>query len=234
MRVDYSSHLNRVARTDTWLWVNRQRGRVAIRAGVIFLAAALFVWLMRGGEVEFLVPITAGIVAVLLAGAGVFLVHLLYLSPRKLCAVKQRQLDAERRKSAAALEKEKQATRLVQAELDVLKEKLEERPLRPLELREEIDQLIEEGSALLASEEGTMIGESELWFDDVERFARRHLSPNQYDQLHAASPPNLIEQVKLIRAGSQDASIPEEEFAVAERLVRINTGLEEIRQAISG
>ena len=79
-----------------------------------------------------------------------------------------------------------------------------------------------------------MIGESELWFDDVERFARRHLTPNQYDQIHAASPADLAEQVERLRGRNGDGPIPQEEFAVAERVVKINSGLKELRQGIGG
>jgi hypothetical protein len=200
---------------------------------VIFFVAALFVWLMRGGEVEFVVPMLAGAVAVALGGVGVFAVHLLYLTPRKLCALKQHQVDAERRKFAAALEQEKHAMQLVLAERDALKAKLDERPLRPLELREEIDQLIAEEEVLLDSVEGTMIAEAELWFEDVERFAKRHLSPDQYDKLNAAAPPDLEEQVKFHRAASDEAPLTEEEFVVAERLVKIAAGLRELREEIS-
>lgn len=233
-RVDYSSHLFRVAREDAWNWVRRQRGRVAIKGVMVFLVVALFVWLVQGGETEFLAPILVGLLAVLLGCGGVFAAHLLYLSPRNLCAAKQRQLDSERHKFAAALEKEKQATHLAQAERDVLKTRLEERPLRPLELREEIDQLLEEGEALLASREPTMIGEAELWFDDVERFAKRHLTPAQYDRLYSISPPDLDAQVRLHRAGPDGAPIPEDEFAVAAQMVATNAGLKEIRQGIQG
>jgi hypothetical protein len=200
---------------------------------VIFFAAALFVWLMRGGEVEFVIPMLAGVVAVALAGVGIFGVHLLYLTPRKLCAIKQNQLDAERRKFEAALEKEKHAVELVVAEREMLKAKLDERPLRPLELREEIDQLIAEEEVLLDSVEGTMIAEAELWFEDVERFAKRHLSPDQYDRLYAVGPPDLEEQVKFHRAASDEAPLTEEELAVAERLVKIAAGLRELREEIS-
>jgi hypothetical protein len=231
-RVDYSAHLFRVARTDAMTWAERRRASVAIWGGVIFLAVAFLVWLVRGGEVDFPVPVFAGVLAALLAGAGVFAAHLLYLSPRKLCALKQRQLDAERRNFAAALEKEKQATQLAQAERDVLKARLEERPLRALELREEIDQLIAEGETLLDSVEGTMIGEAELWFDDVERFAKRHLNPSQYDRLHATTPPDLEAQVKFHRAASEQVPITEEEFAVAEEVVRLCAGLRELRKGI--
>src|SRR5438270_386507 len=103
-----------------------------------------------------------------------------------------------------------------------MKAKLEERPLSPLELREEIDQLIAEGEALLDSAEQTMISESELWFDDVDRFARRHLNPGQYDQLYAVEPPDVEGQVKYHRAASDDTPIADEEFAVAARLVKVS------------
>lgn len=232
-RVDYSAHLSRVARADSWNWIVRRRKDVAIWGTVIFFGAALFVWLVRGSEVEFLVPFFSGLIAVVLAGAGVFLAHLLYLTPRKLCCIKQRQLEDERRKFAAALEKEKQAMQAVIAERDVMKAKAEERPLRPLELREEIDQLINEGEVLLDSVEATMIAESELWFEDVERFAKRHLNPGQYDRLHAVAPRDLEEQVKFHRAVSEDAALAEEEFAVAERLVKMTAGLKELREEIS-
>lgn len=232
-RVDYSAHLSRVARTDSWNWIERRKKQTAIWAGLIFFAAAFLVWLVRGGEADFLVPIVAGFVAVMLADAGVFLAHLLYLTPRKLCAIKQRQLEEERRKFAAALEREKQALQIAVAERDVLKARLEERPLKPLELREEIDQLIAEGEGLLDSVEATMIAEADLWFEDVERLAKRHLNPGQYDLIHAAAPVDLEEQVKFHRAMSEDAPLAEEEFAVAERLIRITSGLKELREEIS-
>jgi len=234
VRVNYSSHLFQAACADAWDWVGRHRARVAVMSLVIFLGAGLLVWLVRGGEAEFLVPAFAGVVAVVVADAGIFAAHLLYLSPRKLCAAKQQQLEMERRRFTAALEKEKQATHLAQAERDVLKARLEERPLRPLELREEIDQLIAEGDALLDSEESTMIGEADLWLDDVERFAKRHLSPSQYDQLHAASPPDLVEQVNQHRRHPGNGQVPPDEFAVAEQLVRVNAGLRQLRQGIGG
>ncbi|MEI9893839.1 MAG: hypothetical protein WDN28_08035 [Chthoniobacter sp.] len=234
VRVDYSVRLFRATVEDVREWLGRQATRLAVMAAVIFLGAALLAWLVRGGEMEFLVPLLVGAAAVLLAGVGVFAAHLLYLSPRKLCAAKQQQLDAERRQFASALEKERQATQFALAERDVLKTRLEERPLRPLELRAEIDQLIAEGEALLTAEESTLIGESDLWLDDVERFAKRHLSPDQYDRLHAASPPDLAKQVKLHRNPSGKGPVPPEEFAVAEQLVRIKTGLKELRQGIGG
>ena len=233
-RVDYTSYLFRAACADAWDWVGRQRARVAVMTAVIFLGAAWMVWLVRGGEAEIVAPVLAGVVAVLLGDIGLLAAHLLYLSPRKLCAAKQRQLDAERRKFAAALEKEKQTTQLALAERDVLKARLAERPLRPLELREEIDQLVAEAEALLASEESTMIGESELWFDDVERFAKRHLSPRQYDQLHAVSLRDPGEKAELQRRRSGRGPLLEAESAVAERLMRINAGLKELRQSIGG
>src|SRR6266700_1963301 len=91
-RVEYSAHLSRVARSDAWNWIERRKTRVIIQGVVIFFAAALFVWLVRGGEVEFLVPMLSGIVAVALTAVGIFAAHLLYLTPRKLCAIKQNQL----------------------------------------------------------------------------------------------------------------------------------------------
>ncbi|MEP6672721.1 MAG: hypothetical protein ABJF10_26390 [Chthoniobacter sp.] len=234
VRVSYSSYLIRAACADAWDWVGRHRAQVAVTTGVIFFGAAFLVWLVRGGEAEFLAPALAGVVAILLGDIGLLAAHLLYLAPRKLCAAKQQQLEAERRKFAVALEKEKQTTHLVMAERDVLKARLEERPLRPLELREEIDQLMAEAEALLESEESTMIGESELWFDDVERFAKRHLSPSQYDQLHAAALPDPAEKGKRPRSRSGSAPVLQEESAVAERLMRINAGLRELRQGIGG
>jgi len=86
---------------------------------------------------------------------------------------------------------------------------------------------------LLDSVEGTMIAEAELWFEDVERFAKRHLSPDQYDKLNAAAPPDLEEQVKFHRAASDEAPLTEEEFVVAERLVKIAAGLRKLREEIS-
>jgi hypothetical protein len=233
MRVEYSSHLYRVARHDSWNWIMRRKRRVAIGGVVIFFVAAIFIWIVRGSEAEFLVPFFSGLIAVAIADAAVFGSHLLYLTPRKLCAIKQQQLDSERHKFAAALETEKQSRQRVVAELDALKSKLEERPLQPQELREEVDQLIAEGEILLDSVEVTMVGESELWFDDVERFAKRHLNPNQYDHLHAVIPSDLEEQVKFHRAMSEEAPVAEEEFAVAERLVKMTSGLKELREEIS-
>jgi hypothetical protein len=177
--------------------------------------------------------ILAGVVALLVVCGTIFAAHLLYLTPRNLCAAKQKQLDAERRKFAAALEKERQTAQIAVTERDVLKSKLEAQPLRPLELRQEIDQLLAEGDALLDSVESTMVSEAELWFDDVERFARRHLSPKQYDQLQEAAPEDVAEQVQLHRARGDDEAIPEEEFAVAERLIRFSAGLRNVRQAIT-
>lgn len=233
-RVGYSARLIQAAGDDTREWLARNGRRGLTIAIVSFLGLGLLVWLMRGGEAEILVPVLAGVVSVLLWGIGLFAAHLLYLSPRKLCATKQQQLDAERRKFAAALEKEKQAIQFVLAERDVLKTRLEERPLRPLELREEIDQLLAEGEALLASEESTMIGEAELWFDDVERFARRHLSPGQYDQLHAAALPEQEETVGQSGGSSENGRVLPEESAIAGRLRRISAGLRELRQGIRG
>jgi hypothetical protein len=233
-RVDYSSHLWRVARSETWSWVRRRRAGVVVSAVAIFLMVALFAWLLRGAEAEVLGPVLAGLMALLLAGGGIFAAHLLYLSPRNLCAAKQRQLDAERRQFEITLEKEKQAAQFAVAEGEVSLSKLPEQPLRPLELRQEIDQLIAEGAVLLGSPESTMIGESELWFDDVERFAQRHLSPQQYDQLRASSPPDLAGQVLRHRAPSGDAPISDDEFAIAGRLVTVNEGLKEIREGIRG
>lgn len=233
-RVDYSAHLSRVARTDSWNWIHQRKRKVPIWAGILFFAAAFFVWLVRGAEVDFLVPIFSGFVAVMLADLAVFAMHLLYLTPQKLCAIKQRQLEEERRKFAAALEKEKQDMQAVVAELNALKAKMQEHPLQPLELREEIGQLIAEGEVLLDAVETTMIAEADLWFEDVERFSKRHLNSGQYDHLHAVNPPDIEEQVKFHRAVSEDAPVGEEEFAVAERLIRITTGLKELREEISG
>lgn len=200
---------------------------------MVFFGVAALVWLLRGSEMEWTPPLLSGLSAVLLLGAGVFLVHWGYLTPRRLCAAKQHQLEAERRQFIAALDKERQTLQLVQAERDVLKTKLEERPLRPLELREEIDQLIAEGDTLLAAEESaTMIGEAELWLDDVERFAKRHLTPQQYDHLRAIEPPDLEEQVLQYRGHSEETAVAQEELAVVERVVKANAGLRELRQTI--
>jgi hypothetical protein len=233
MRVEYSSHLYRVARHDSWNWIAQRKKQIAIWGGVIFFVAAIFIWIVRGSEAEFLVPFFSGLVAVAIADAAIFGTHLLYLTPRKLCAIKQQQLDSERRKFAAALEKEKQSRRMVVAELDALKSRQDARLLKPLELREEVDQLIAEGETLLDAEEATMVGESELWFEDVERFAKRHLNPGQYDHLHAVIPSDLEEQVKFHRTASEDAPLAGEEFAVAERLVKMTSGLKELREEIS-
>ncbi|TCO84562.1 hypothetical protein EV701_13527 [Chthoniobacter flavus] len=233
MRVEYSSHLYRVARHDSWNWIMRRKKEVATWGGVIFFVAAFFIWMVRGSEAEFLVPFFSGLIAVAIADAAVFAMHLLYLTPRKLCALKQQQLDSERHKFAATLEKEKQSMQLLVAELDTLKSRMDERPLKPLELREEIDQLIAEGEILLDSAETTMVEESELWFEDVERFAKRHLNPGQYDHLHAVVPSDVEEQVKFHRGVSESAPLAEEEFAVAERLVKMTSGLRELREEIS-
>jgi len=233
MRVEYSSHLYRVARHDSWNWIMRRKKEVATWGVVIFFVAALFIWIVRGSEAEFLVPFFSGLIAVAIADAAVFALHLLYLTPRKLCALKQQQLDAERRKFAAALEKEKQSRQLLASECEALKSRMNERPLKPLELREEIDQLIAEGEVLLDAVEATMVEESELWFEDVERFAKRHLNPSQYDHLHAVAPSDWEEQVKFHRGVSEEAPLAEEEFAVAERLVKMTSGLKELREEIS-
>jgi hypothetical protein len=232
-RVTYSAHFWRTAWTDTLTWAARHRAGVAVAGLVIFFVVAFFAWLARGAESEFLASILAGAVALLVMAGGIFAAHWLYLTPRNLCAAKQNQLDAERRKFTAALEKERQSAQIAITERDVLKSKLEARPLRPLELRQEIDQLLAEGNALLDSMENTMAGEAEMWFDDVERFAHRHLSPKQYDQLHDAAPPDAAEQVQLHRARAGEEPIPEEEFAIAERLVRVSAGLREIRQGLT-
>jgi hypothetical protein len=208
--------------------------RAATVGVVALVAGGFFVWLMGGEDFGIWGPVVGGIGAVVLAGAGVFVAYLLYLSPRRMCAGKQRQLEEERRQFAAALEKERESVQQVLEECDVLKSKLGERPLRPVELRSEIDQLIAEGELLLESANGTLVGEADMWFDDVERFAKRHLSSSQYDQLHAASPPDLAKQVEQSRGVTKEHPIDEEEFAVAERLVKINAGLRELRQRIDG
>ncbi len=202
---------------------------------MVFLVGTTLAWLVRGSEVELVAPLLWGLGAVLLFAVGVFFAHWGYLTPRRLCASKQHQLEAERRKFIAALDKERQAVQLAQAERDVMKTKLEERPLRPLELREEIDQLLSEGDTLLATEESAAImGEAELWLDDVERFAKRHLSPEQYDHLHTIEPPDLEEKVLHHRGHSEETAVAQEEIAVVERLVRTNAGLRELRQMIRG
>ena len=202
---------------------------------MVFLVGTTLAWLVRGSEVELVAPLLWGLGAVLLFAVGVFFAHWGYLTPRRLCASKQHQLEAERRKFIAALDKERQAVQLAQAERDVMKTKLEERPLRPLELREEIDQLLSEGDTLLATEESAAImGEAELWLDDVERFAKRHLSPEQYDHLHTIEPPDLEEKVLHHRGRSEETAVAQEEIAVVERLVRTNAGLRELRQMIRG
>lgn len=231
-RVSYSSHLFRAARKDTWAWLRRQPAHGGVLGGVVFFSAALLVWLVSGGEAELTVLLIYGFGAGVLLGVGVFAMHWGYLTPKRLCAVKQHQLEAERRQFMATIDKERQATQFAQAERDILKAKLEERPLRPMELREEIDQLLAEGDAVLDSVGETMIGESELWFDDVARFAKRHLSPSQYDRLYAAAPVDVEEQVKFHRAASDDTPIADEEFAVAERLVKVSAGLRDLRQSI--
>ena len=198
---------------------------MAVSGAALFLIVGFLAWLARGAEAEFVVPILVGVVACLLAGAGLFAAHLLYLTPRNLCAAKQRQLDAERREFAAAFVQEKQSAQLAVGERDVLQSKLEERPLRPLELRQEIDQLIAEGAALLASMESTMIGEAELWFDDVERFARRHLNKKQYDLLHEApSAGPAAGQVQLHRAQPRRCTHPPRRSLLRRRavVVRVN------------
>jgi len=230
--VSYSSHLFRAAREDIGTWLRRQAAHGGVLGVAVFFGAALLAWLVSGGELGFGGVLLWGLGALLLLIVGVFAMHWGYLTPRRLCAAKQHQLEAERRQFMAALDKEKQAVQLIQAERDVLKAKLEERPLRPMELREEIDQLIAEGDALLDSVEQTLLGESEMWFDDVERFAKRHLSPSQIDRLYAAEPRDLEEQVKFHRAASEDTPIADEEFAIAERLVRVSAGLRELRQSI--
>lgn len=231
-RVSYSSHLFRAAREDMRTWLSRQTAYGGVLGTVVFFSAAFLVWLVRGGEVEWSALLLCGLGALLLLFIGAFAMHWGYLTPRRLCAAKQHRLEDERRQFIAALDKEKQAVQLANAERDVLKAKLEERPLRPLELREEIDQLIAEGEALLDSVEETMLAESELWFDDVDRFAKRHLSPGQYDRLYAVEPPDVEEQVKFHRAASDDMPVADEELAVAERLIKVSAGLRELRQSI--
>lgn len=217
------------------MWRSRQKARGGILGLVVFFSATTLAWLVRGSEVELVVPLLWGLGAVLLLAVGVFFAHWGYLTPRRLCAAKQHQLEAERRKFIAALDKERQAVQLAQAERDVLKTELEERPLRPLELREEIDQLLSEGDTLLATEESaTILSEAELWLDDVERFAKRHLSPELYDHLHTVEPPDLEEQVLHHRVHSEETAVAQEEIAVVERLVRANAGLRELRQMIRG
>ena len=231
-RVSYSSHLFLAARKDIWTWLRRQTAYGGVLGIVVFFSAALLAWLVRGGEVGFTGLLLCGLGAVVVLGVGVFAMHWGYLTPKRLCAAKQHQLEAARRQFMAALDKEKQAAQLVQAERDVLKTKLEERPLHPMELREEIDQLIAEGDALLDSVEDTLLRESGLWFDDVDRFAKRHLDPSQYDRLFAVTPMDVEEQVKFHRAASEDAPIADEEFAIAERMVRVSAGLRDLRQSI--
>jgi hypothetical protein len=233
--VSYSSHLFRAACEDVRRWLRRQKAHGGVLAILFFLGGTTLAWLMRGSEVELVAPLLWGLGAVVLWAVGVFAMHWGYLTPRRLCAGKQHQIEAERGKFIAALDKERQATQFAQAERDVLKTKLEARPLRPLELREEIDQLLAEGDTLLATEESTAImGEAELWLDDVERFAKRHLSPEQYDHLHTVEPPDLEEQVLHHRVHSEEAAVAQEEIAVVERLVRTNAGLKELRQMIRG
>lgn len=231
-RVSYSSHLFRAAREDMRAWLSRQTAYGGVLGTIVFLSAAFLSWLVHAGEVGVTGLLLWGLGALVLLFVGAFAMHWGYLTPRRLCAAKQHQLEAERRQFMAALDKEKQAVQLAHAERDVMKAKLEERPLRPLELREEIDQLIAEGETLLDSVEETMLGESELWFDDVDRFARRHLSPGQYDRLYAVEPPDVEEQVKFHRAASNDTPVADEELAVAERLIKVNAGLRELRQSI--
>jgi hypothetical protein len=233
--VSYSSHLFRATCADVRTWLNRHAARGGVVAILVFLVGTILAWLVRGSEVELMAPVLWGVVAVLLAAAGVFAAYWGYLTPRRLCAGKQHQIESERHKFSVALDKERQATQLAQAERDVLKTKLEERPLRPLELREEIDQLLVEGNALLAAEESVKImSEAELWLDDVERFAKRHLSPEQYDHLHAVEPPDLEEQVLHRHVHSEEPAVAQEEIAVVERLVRTNAGLKELRETIHG
>jgi hypothetical protein len=231
-RVTYSAHLFRAACTDLRTWQNRQAARGGVLAVTVFFGAALLVWMMRGGEMEILVPMLYGMVAVGLLGVGVFLAHWGFYTPRRLCAGKQHQLEAERRQFIATLDQERKALQLAQAERDVLKAKLEERPLRPIEICEAVDQLIAEGEGLLDAVEETMLKESELWFDDVDRFAKRHLDPKQYDRLYAVTPPDMEEQVKFHRAASESTPVAERELAVARRLVMTNAGLRELRKTL--
>ncbi|HSI15889.1 MAG TPA: hypothetical protein VK961_27825 [Chthoniobacter sp.] len=230
--MSYSSHLFRAAREDLRVWLRRQPAHGGVLGAAVFFGAVLLAWLVREGEMGPMALLFCGLAALVLFGVGVFAMHWGYLTPKRLCAAKQHQLESERHQFMVALDREKQAVQLIQAEREVLKAKLDERPLRPMELREEIDQLIAEGDALLDSVEATLLGESELWFDDVDRFAKRHLSPSQYDRLYAVTPMDVEEQVKFHRAASEDTPIADEEFAIAERLVRVSAGLRELRQSI--
>jgi hypothetical protein len=232
--VNYSSYLFRVARQDAWTWAVRRKGRTAADGLGVFFLFALFSWMMRGAEAEFLAPIVWGFVGIVLGGLGVFAAHFFYLTPRKLCAAKQGQLDSERRRFEALLEGERQAAKVMAAGREVPKSPAEGPPMRPPEVRQEIDQLISEGEVLLGAEESAMIHEAELWLDDVERFARRHLSSDQYDQVHAAAPADLEEQVQLYRSQSDDSPVPEEELAAAAQVVRISAGLREVREQLAG
>ena len=104
-RVSYSSHLFRAACEDVRTWLHRRKARGGALGLVVFLVGTTLAWLVRGSEVELVAPLLWGLGAVLLFAVGVFFAHWGYLTPRRLCASKQHQLEAERRKFIAALDK---------------------------------------------------------------------------------------------------------------------------------
>src|SRR5947209_7232425 len=118
-RVSYSSHLFRAACEDIRTWLRRQTAYGGVLAASVFFSAAFLAWLIRAGEVSFTGLLLSGLAALLFLAAGIFAMHWGYLTPKRLCAAKQHQLEAERHQFMLAMDKEKQALQLAQAERDV-------------------------------------------------------------------------------------------------------------------
>jgi hypothetical protein len=93
--VYYSRHLWQTACQDAWAFVVQEEMLVLVSSVAIFVVAAFLTLLILGSDtlLQYAVSVAVGLVALGLGYGAFVTAHLLYLTPRKLLARKQVQVD---------------------------------------------------------------------------------------------------------------------------------------------
>jgi hypothetical protein len=106
-------------------------------------------------------------------------------------------------------------------------------PLTPLEIRDEIDQFILSGEAILRSIDGLTIAEVKVWVNEIDEFGKAQLKTIQLNDLLRAPHPVGIEKIfEYYMDGSKRADYSDAEHEMANTVIAKIEALRRVREKI--
>jgi hypothetical protein len=104
-KVEYPAHLWRTASRDALIYLVRAETRLMVFTSMAFSISAAVTWRMFASPsiMHGAIAVLVGVVAVLLSCGLVVAAHFLYWTPKKLCLAKHQQLEEERARQSAEM-----------------------------------------------------------------------------------------------------------------------------------